>query len=126
MKKLVGTLILVLGLSQVAVAAARSGNDIAFEGLDRVGHISLFSGIYGWNNVDDDSIIVWASPRRPFLIDLSIKSRDLKFANRIGITSTAGYVYEKFDSVIVDGIRYPIRGIYKLDRESAKHMRKHS
>lgn len=126
MRKLVGILILVLGLSQVAVAAVRSGNDMAYENLDRVGQFSLLSGLYGWNIVDDDSIIVWASPFRPFLIDLSRKSRGLRFVNRIGVTSTAGHVYEKFDSVIIDGIRYPIQDIYRLDRESAKRLQRHS
>jgi hypothetical protein len=76
--------------------------------------------------VDDDSIIVWATPFRPFLVDLSRKSHDLRFTNTIALTSSAGQIYEKFDSVIVDGIRYPIKRIYKLDRASAKSMRKNS
>ena len=34
-----------------------------------------------------------------------------------------GTVYAKFDSVIVDGIRYPIRAIYQIDPKTARHMK---
>jgi hypothetical protein len=86
----------------------------------------VLDGIYGWNTVDDDSIIVWTTPFQPFLVNLAQKSHELRFSNSIAVTTTAGHVYEKFDSVIVHGLRYPIRSIYKLDRASAKDLRRSS
>ena len=125
MKKLTALTVLLLALSQLAYAGA-SSSDATEDSLDRVDRIPLLGGLYGWNRVDDDTVIVWVSPFRPFLIDMSRKSHDLRFANAIALTSSAGYVNEKFDSVIVDGLRYPIKAIYKLDPAYAKKMQRRS
>jgi len=51
-------------------------------------------------------------------------SYDLRFVQHIGVTSSAGTVFAKFDSVVVDGRRIPIQSIYALDRYTARHMKK--
>jgi hypothetical protein len=124
MRKFIATMILIFGCGPLVFASATHDDELTYADVERVDKISLLSGIYTWNNVDDDTIIVWSTPFRPFLVDLTRKSRGLRFANTISLTSTAGQIRQKFDSVIVDGIRYPIRGIYKLDRASAKNIRK--
>lgn len=126
MKKFIGMVVLLFGLSQFAVAGAPSTEAANEDSLVQVDRIPLLNGLYGWTRIDDDSVMVWASPFRPFLIDMSRKSHDLRFANAIALTSSAGYVNEKFDSVIVDGIRYPIKAIYKLDPAYAKKLRRQS
>lgn len=119
-------MILMFGISSLVFANAPADSESNYGGLERVDRISTLSGIYSWNKVDDDSIIVWATPFRPYLVNLARASRGLRFTDTIALTSTAGQIHEKFDSVIVDGIRYPIADIYKLDRAAAKRMRRNS
>lgn len=126
MKKLLGVLILGAGLAQASCATTTVERQAASEGLEHVSRISSLSGLYSWNRVDDDTVILWASASRPYLVDLSRKARDLRFATAIAVTSTAGSIEEKFDSVIVDGIPYQIAGIYKLDRATARMVERGS
>jgi Family of unknown function (DUF6491) len=104
-------------------AQAMSGQDNGPQAGERVDRIRLLSNIDGWRPIDNQSVIIWATAFKPYLVVLSRKSPDLRFANAIGVTSTAGDVYERFDSVIVDGLRYPIEAIYALDRDAARHMK---
>lgn len=113
---------LLLGTSSMATASSKPAPDVDYSNLEQVGQIRLLNRLDGWSRLDDDSIIVWTSPSRPFLIDLKRKSRDLRFAQAIGVTSSAGTVSERFDSIVVDGLRYPIKSIYKLDRKTAKEL----
>jgi hypothetical protein len=75
-----------------------------------------------WRAIDRDSLIVWVSPRRPYLIELGRGSPDLRNAQTIGVTSTTFKVRTKLDSVIVRGIDYPIAGIFELEPEDARDM----
>lgn len=113
----------VLGLCGVAQASAAVRGDIRYADLEQVQQIRILGSLDGWRRVDDHSIIVWATPFRPYLIELSRRSPDLRFTNIIGVTSTIGTVHERFDSVIVDGLRYPIKAIYKMDRQSARDIK---
>ncbi len=126
MKKIIGILALMVALSQPALAAKADKADVGHDGLERVSHISLFNGIDSWRRLDDSTIILWATPFRPYLVNLSHEARRLRYANSIGVTSSVGGIYEKFDSVVVDGIRYRIDGIYKLDRATAKQLGMHT
>ena len=81
----------------------------------------FFGRLNGWRAVDKDTLIVWTTPFRPYLIELRRPAFGLRFAEVIGVTSTHGTVHAKFDSVRVDGFRYPIKSIYKLTKEQAKH-----
>lgn len=124
MKKIYLTAVLLLGLGGIAQASSGANRDMAYEDFEQVHRISVLTSLYGWREVDDHAIIVWATPFRPYLIELTRRSPDLPFSNTIGVTSTANTVYDKFDSVIVDGLRYPIKAIYKLDRESARNLKR--
>jgi len=126
MKKFIATMVLMFGFSSLVFANAPPDSDTNYGGFERVDRISTLHGIYSWNKVDDDSIIVWVTPFRPYLVNLARTSRDLGFTDTIALTSTAGQIHEKFDSVIVHGIRYPIADIFKLDRAAANSMRKNS
>ena len=108
-----------LGMSQAANATehAASGDMVA------VKYFQTFDRMDGWRAISRDTLIIWATPFRPYLVKLSRPSFDLRFEQTIGVTSTGGAVYAKFDSVIVDGIRYQIRAIYKLDPKTARHMK---
>ena len=75
-----------------------------------------------WRAVSRDELILWASPSRPYLIKIWRPVTSLRFVNAIGVTTTVGRV-TKFDKVIVDGQRLPIKSIVALDREIAKNLR---
>lgn len=79
---------------------------------------------HSWSAVDEDTLIVWVTPWRPYLVELAFPAHDLKFAHTIGVTSFGSRVYAKFDSVKVAGFRYPIDGIYELTREEARHWQR--
>ena len=75
-----------------------------------------------WRAVSRDELILWASPSRPYLIKIWRPVTSLRFVNAIGVTTTVRRV-TKFDKVIVDGQRLPIKSIVALDRETAKNLR---
>ena len=89
--------------------------------LEQVESFSMLTRPYSWSAVDEDTVIVWATPFRPYLVELAFPSHDLRFADVIGLTSVGSRVYAKFDSVKVRGFRYPIDSIYKLTREEARN-----
>jgi hypothetical protein len=126
MNRKLGMMMVAFGLSLTACATTAVDSNVSHEGLEHVSRISSLAAPYSWSRLDDDTILLWTSPSKPYLVDLSRKAYELRFANTIAVTSSAGSIYEKFDSVIVDGIRYPIAGIYKLDRETAKLMQRDS
>jgi hypothetical protein len=89
--------------------------------LERVDSFTMLSRPHSWRAVDNDTVIVWATPFKPYLIELAHPSHDLRFAHVIGVTSVGSRVHAKFDSVHVRGLRYPISSIYKMTREEAKN-----
>jgi hypothetical protein len=115
-------------LSLASAAYANTGENVGTDAANyaHVGQIRYLGRLNGWRRIDDSSLIIWTSPFQPYLVELSRKSRDLKFANRLAITSSAGSISEKFDSVIVDGLRYRIEAIYKLDRQTARNLTRKS
>ena len=66
-----------------------------------------------WRAVSRDELILWASPSRPYLIKIWRPFTSLRFVNAIGVTTTAGRV-TKFEKVIVEGQRLPIKSIVAL------------
>ena len=91
----------------------------AFEQVDS---IPMLTRPHSWQVIDDDTVIVWATAFDPYLVELAIKSHDLKFAHVIGITQFGSRVYARFDAVKVGGFRYPIDSIYKMTREEARNL----
>lgn len=114
------TALVVLGAPSLAWAASADPSDsdsAAYEQVDRFHHFDRFDS---WRVVDRNTLIVWTTPARAYLIELMRGSPDLRFAEVIGITSTIGTSYAKLDSVHVRGFDYPIKAIYKLSREDAR------
>jgi len=122
MKKQILVALAALGLA-TAGQAAIDNDHAANAAMHPVDRIQTFNRIDSWRPIDRDTLIIWATPFRPYLVELSRPSMDMRFEQSIGVTSTAGTVYAKFDHVIVDGIRYPIRAIYEIDRNTARHMK---
>jgi hypothetical protein len=123
------TLGLAAGLTSLAGASfARSADSAAAQGeavqpaFEQVDSIPMLRRPHSWQVVDDDTVIVWATPFDPYLVELAFKSHDLKFAHVIGITQFGSRIYAKFDAVKVDGFRYPIDSIYKMTREEARSL----
>ena len=88
--------------------------------LEAVDKFHFFGRLDGWRAVDRDTLIVWTTPFKPYLIELRRPASGLRFAETIGVTSTAGTVYARFDNVRVDGFRYPIKSIHPLTKQQAK------
>lgn len=109
-----------LGASSLGWAAGTAptqSDPASFEQVDSFRH---FGRLDSWQVVDRDTLIVWTTPSRPYLIELMRGSPDLRFSQVIGITSTTGAVYTKLDSILVRGLAYPIKAIYKMSREEAR------
>jgi hypothetical protein len=123
---------LALGLGSAAraetaaktVDASAGSNTPSLSGLERVDSIPALTHLHSWSAIDDDTLIVWATPFDPYLVELFTPSPDLRWAQAIGVTSFGSRVYAKFDSVKVRGFSYPIRDIYKLTRADAKEWTK--
>jgi hypothetical protein len=122
------TLALCLGAPSITQArpvsgatAPQAGSTETSAALESVDSISILTRPWSWRAIDDRTVIIWATPFRPYLVELAFPSYDLKFAQVIGVTSFGDRIYAKFDSVKVRGFRYPISGIYKMTREQAKN-----
>jgi hypothetical protein len=100
-------------------AAAVSSAELGYEEVES---IPVMTRPYSWQALDDDTVIVWATPRSPYLVELAFESHDLRFSHVIGITQFGNRIYAKFDAVTVRGFRYPIDSIYKVTREEARNL----
>ncbi len=89
--------------------------------LEAVDKFHFFGRLDGWRAVDRNTLIVWTTPFKPYLIKLRRPASALRFAEYIGVTSTAGTVRARLDNVRVDGFRYPIKSIHPLTKQQARH-----
>jgi hypothetical protein len=90
--------------------------------FEQVDSIPMLTRPHSWQVIDEDTVVVWATPFDPYLVELAHKSPDLKWAHVIGITQLGSRVYAKFDAVKVGGFRYPIDSIYKMTRAEAREL----
>lgn len=128
--------LLVLGLGATAQAAPKTSagsektpqaetlNAAELPQYESVRSITALGGLHSFSAIDNDTLIVWTTPFRPYLIELAYPSVDLKFSHAIAIDSRTSRIHARFDSVRIRGINYPIREIYKLDRDQARQLRK--
>ncbi len=104
---------------------ALAAPDTAQARTTEIGDQSIWIGTYGrlhsWRAVSRDELIIWAMPSKPYLVRIWRPATGLRFAERIGVSSTAGRI-TKFDSVFVNGYRAPIKSIEALDKEVARAM----
>ncbi len=73
-------------------------NAYAGEPIERFTWLGRFDS---WQPVGRDELVVSTSPSDAYLLKVAPPCQNLQFANRIGLTSTAGSVSSRFDSVIV-------------------------
>ena len=91
--------------------------------VEPVDSITTFGRIQSWRALDRDTLIIWTTGLRPYLVELRWPSTDLRFANAIGVTGTNGRVHSRFDSIVVRGFRYPIEQIYRLTPTDARSLK---
>ena len=115
------TLIGIALLGLMPVAFAKNDVVISTRDLERVDSILALTQLDDWRAVDRDTLIIWRTPAEAYLVELHRPSPDLRFVQTIGVTSTTGKVRANLDAVKVRGNVYPIREIYKLDGEEARH-----
>jgi hypothetical protein len=82
-----------------------------------VNKIMFASNIDGWKVVDKQRLIVSTGPNRHYLITLDRASHQLSFAHNVGLTSSNNTVYSGFDQVVIEGARYAIKTIARIDRD---------
>jgi hypothetical protein len=129
-KSVIGKLAVLGALAGLTLGAAtgfaREANapsaTTAFPGFEQVDSIPMLTRPHSWQVIDDDTVIVWATPWDPYLVELAFRSHDLKFSQVIGITQVGSRIYAKFDAVKVGGFRYPIDSIFKMTREEARNL----
>jgi hypothetical protein len=105
-----------------AVEHRNGGERPRLTSLKPVDSIPAIGRLHSWSVVDNDRLIIWATPSRPYLVELFRPSPELRFAVSIGVTSFGSRIHAKFDSVEVDGFSYPIRRIYEMSRDEAKSV----
>ena len=103
-------------------AAIETEIDASRPVYEKVDSIPMLTRPHSWQVIDDDTVIVWATPFDPYLVELAYKSPDLRWAEVIGLTQFGSRVYAKFDAVKVGGFRYPIDSIYKMTRGEARDL----
>ena len=103
-------------------AATETEIDAGARVFEEVDSIPMLTRPHSWQVIDEDTVVVWATPFDPYLVELAHKSPDLRWAQVIGITQFGSRVYAKFDAVKVGGFRYPIDSIYKMTRGEARDL----
>jgi hypothetical protein len=68
-----------------------------------------------WESLGDNHLVVYTTPSDAYLLTVTPPCTDLPFVQTIGLTSTAGTVYPRLDSVKVKGWRCPIAEIRRVD-----------
>ena len=109
-------------LASVGFAAVDKDAHVDAPAFEQVDSITMLRGPHSWQVIDEDTVVVWATPFDPYLVELAHKSPDLRWAQVIGITQFGSRVYAKFDAVKVGGFRYPIDSIYKMTRGEARAL----
>ena len=94
-----------------------------YEAPEQIDSFHFFGRFDSWRAVDRDTLIVWTTAFRPYLIELRRPSPQLRFAHVIGITSTVGTVHSRVDNVYIDGWPYQIKAIYRLTPQQARNWK---
>jgi hypothetical protein len=126
MKRVLFGTLLALGLASSGQAATETKDVDELPAFEAVRSIWTYGGFHDFDVIDNDTLILWTNPFKPYLVELRIPSHDLRFAHVIAVDSTNNRTYSRFDSVRVAGFRYPIERIYKLSREEARQLKEES
>ncbi|MFK7956078.1 MAG: DUF6491 family protein [Lysobacterales bacterium] len=78
--------------------------------------------ISSWTAIDDQRLVLYTSPFRPYLLTLNRKAAGLQFDQRVSFQFDNNHIYANFDRIVVDGFPYTIAKIEKLDRDTARAL----
>ena len=115
--------LLCLGACSSEPKIPQDPNKYLFSDLNEVDVINDWR-LYGWSEIDENSLIVRTGPKTSYLLILTRPNYDLNMAQGIIISTTAGSVAARFDSVSTlskKGIRYPIARIYQLEGKEQRN-----
>ena len=93
---------LTLGLG-LSFAGAATTQTVIAPGYEQVDSIPMLTRPHSWQVIDSDTVVIWATPFQPYLVELSFSSPDLRFSQVIGITQAGSRIYAKFDAVNIGG-----------------------
>ncbi len=82
------------------------------EPIDRFTWLGRYDG---WQPLGRDQLVVFTGVSDAYLLKVGPPCDNLQFATRIGLTSTGGAVYSRFDSVTTGRWRCPIEEIRRVD-----------
>ena len=77
-----------------------------------------------WELVGEYKVVVWPQLNEAYLLTVDAPCNDLKWARKIGVTSSANRVNRRFDSVVVDKLKCRINEIRPIDYKQYKAARK--
>jgi hypothetical protein len=80
--------------------------------IDRFTWLGRFDS---WESLGQNQLVIFTTPSDAYLLSVTPPCTDLPFAQRVGLTSTAGTVNARLDSVKVGQWRCPIAEIRKID-----------
>ena len=113
MKILTTTILAALAVAAVPAVAAPDPREAR---INFVNH----GGIRDWRVVDRDTLLIRGTGKQWYKAELFAPAWGLNFAHAIGFDAGAGGTFDRFSSVIVEGRRYPLRSLVKLDEPPAR------
>lgn len=123
MKRLTFLALLGLGIASLARAETAVEEAVPASAYEPVDVIPALLGFWDFDVIDNDTLILWTTPFRPYLVELAYPSPDIRFAHAIRVESATKLVHARFDSVRIRGLRYPIAEIFKVTRDEARRLR---
>ena len=60
-----------------------------------------FFNLWSWEPLSDSQLVIYTRPSQAWLLDLDGRCQNLTFTNAIGLTSSSGEVWVRFDKVRV-------------------------
>ncbi|MBL0163666.1 MAG: hypothetical protein IPP82_08505 [Xanthomonadales bacterium] len=74
-----------------------------------------FWDLQRWELVGEYKVVVWPRLNEAYLLTVDPPCQDLRWAQKIGVTSTANSVSKRFDSVVVGKFKCRINEIRPID-----------
>ncbi|CAM5394925.1 DUF6491 family protein [Rhodanobacter lindaniclasticus] len=66
-----------------------------------------FFTLWSWEPLGDSQVVVYTRPTEAWLLDLDGTCQNLQFTQAIGLTSSSGEVYSRFDKVLTGRSYFP-------------------
>lgn len=119
-------LALALVAASLAMSCASSPSGEGAQSASRSTECIFGRTISNWRALDDENVILFASRRQPYLVELSRRAFGLSRDFRIGIYDRDGRICPfGGDAIIVDSVvqeRIPIRSIRRLDEDQLQQI----